>query len=179
MLRRQYGEFFGAVPGRTVQKMLAVIAPEEDAERLYRRLMIHSAAYIREHSLRKRRRLEKFRAGDCTLRSGGIEYRLDSAGNALTPEGAEPVDLPPDRAQALWERDYLLTLFQLPRLRIVARDLRSGTLYREAAAPGEPPEALRRDLLERVGLAGFDPREFDCRFDLRGREVLRDNGPLV
>ena len=179
MLRRQYGEFFGAVPGRTVRKMLAVIAPEEDTERLYRRLMLHSAAYIREHSLRKRRRLEKFRAGACTLRSGGIEYRLGSAGKALTPEGTEAVDLPADRAQALWERDYLLTLFQLPRLRIVARDMRRGTLYREAAAPGEPSETLRRDLLERVELAGFDPREFGCRFDLRGREVLLDNGPLA
>lgn len=177
MIRRQYGEFFGAASKPTMLKMLAVMLPEERPEGVYRRLLIHSAAYIRAHALAKRRRLEHFRRGKYTRSVDGVEYRLDTAGKPLSRQGAEPLVFAPELAKALWERDYLFSLFSLPMLRIVARDVSAGTLYRRVAEAGEVAEADRRDLLERVELAGFDPREFVCRLDRRGRAVLEDSGP--
>ena len=176
MIRRQYGECFGRLPKSTVLKMLAVMLPEEDPEELYRRLLIHSAAYIRAHSLRKRRRLEGFRRGKFTRVIDGVECRLDAAGGPLSREGTEALSPAPERAAQLWERDWLFSLFRLPTLRIVGRDGKNGTLYRERAGAGEVTEAERRDLLERVELAGFDPREFVCRRDRFGRARLEDLG---
>ena len=177
MIRRQYGDSFGQLPKSTVLRMLAVMLPRRNPEKVYRRLLRHTAAYIRRHSLRKRRRLEHFRRGEYTRIVDGVECRLDAAGEPLTREGAEALSLAPERAAQLWERDWLFTLFHLPTLRIVGRDVESGTLYRECAGAVEVAEAERRDLLERVELAGFDPREFVCRRDCRGRAVLEDLGP--
>ena len=177
MIRRQYGEFFGETTREVVQKMLASILPGEDSETLYRRLLIRIAAYIRTHALADRRRLEDFRRGKFSRVIDGVEWRLDVTGEPLSGKGTEALALPPERAAQFWERDWRFSLFYLPLLRIVGRDATSGVLYRQCAGPGEVTEAERRELLERVEIAGFDPGEFVCRRDLRGRARLEDIGP--
>ena len=177
MIRRQYGEIFGENAREVVQTMLATMLPGGEPEALYRRLLIDAAAYTRAHALAKRRRLENFRRGKYTRVVDGVECRLDAAGEPLSREGTEALALAPERAVLFWERDWRFSLFYLPLLRIVGRDVSSGVLYRQCAGPGEVTEAERRDLQERVELAGFDPCEFVCRRDLRGRARLEDIGP--
>ena len=177
MLRRQYGEFFGENPKEVVQKMLAAILPDEEPEALYRRLLTRIAAYTRTHALADSRRFEDFRRGKFSRVIDGVEWRLDVTGEPLSREGTEALALPPERAAQFWERDWIFSLFYLPMLRIVGRDVASGVLYRQCAGPGDVTEAERRDLLERVEAAGFDPCEFVCRRDLRGRARLEDIGP--
>ena len=177
MIRRQYGEFFGESPKAVVQKMLAAMLPGGEPEALYRELLIQIAAYIRTHALADRRRLEAFRRGKFSRVVDGVEWRLDAAGEPLSREGTEALALTPEQAALFWERDWRFSLFYLPMLRIVGRDAPSGVLYRRCAGPGEVTEAERRELLERVEIAGFDPGEFVCRRDLRGRARLEDIGP--
>ena len=173
MLKREFGVVFECVPKRLLVRMLAEF-DASDPEKLYRRLMKFNSEYVRKSKLRRSKRLRQFRDGAAALAENGVRIKYSSCEIPFRLEGTEKITLPPDAATELWERDYILGLYHLPLLRVVARDEAGGGLYRQLSGPREVSAAEREDLFERLALAGFDRKEFDCCTNLAGMAVLRD-----
>ena len=173
MLKREFGAVFSCVPKPRILKMLAVFAPA-DPEGLYRRLLRYDAEYVRRSQMRDMKRLKRFRAGSSTRVLDGIRIKKTVFEVPFPLEDTEKITLPPEEANELWERDYLMSLCHLPLLRVVARDENDGTLYRQLPGSREVTEAERAYLRERLELAGFDREGFDCCVNRAGLAVLRD-----
>lgn len=88
-------------------------------------------------------------------------------------DNTEVVAVAPENAATLWERDFLFTLYALPRLRIVGRDS-NGRLYRERAGSAPVDPERKKPLLRRLELAKFAPEDFDFATDSHGATVLVD-----
>ena len=175
MLKREFGVVFDFAPKPLLVRMLAEI-DSADPEGLYRRLMEYNADYVKNSSMRHGKRLKRFRAGAATLVVDGVRVKYSHCEVPFTLEGTEKIALPPEAANELWERDYILSLYHLPLLRVAARsDTEPGILYRRPAmSGGEVSAADREDLFARLALTGFDRKDFDCCVDLAGTAVLRD-----
>ena len=139
------------------------------------RILTYIAAYVKKSSLRNGKRLKRFRVGAATLAENGIRIKYANWEVPFPLEGTERLSLPPEAANELWERDYIMSLYHLPLLRVVARDEVEGTtLYRWRTGEGEVAAADREALYERLELAGFRREEFDCCVSSTGTALLRD-----
>ena len=83
--------------------------------------MTYAAAYVKKSSLHHGKRLKRFRSGAGTSIETGIRIKYSSWEVPFSLEGTERIALPPEAANELWERDYILSLYRLPLLRVVAR----------------------------------------------------------
>ena len=173
MLKREFGVVFECVPKRLLVRMLAEF-DASDPEELYRRLMDYNAEYVQKSKLRNLKRLKRFRSGEGTLAANGVLIKYSNCEVPYPLDGTEKIALPPDAATELWERDYILGLYHLPLLRVVARDEAGGELYRQLPGSREVPAEEREDLFYRLSLTGFSCEEFDCCTNLAGTAVLRD-----
>ena len=174
MLKRQFGVVFDFAPKTLLVRMLAEIDPA-DPEGAYRRLMTYNADYVKTSCMRRGKRLKRFRAGAATLvANNGIRVKYSHCEVPFSLEGTEKFALPRAAADELWERDYILSLYRLPLLRVVARGGEEILYRRQAMRGGEVSAADREDLFERLALTGFSRTDFDCCLDLAGRAVLRD-----
>ena len=174
MLKREFGLIFESVPKPRIVQMFAEIFPS-DPEGAYRRVLEYSAEYVRKSSMRGGKRLKRFRAGAATLVRDGIRIKYAGCEVPFPLEDTERIALPPEAANELWERDYILSLYHLPLLRVAARDEKDpGILYRRKAGEGEVTSEEREYLFEHLKLTGFDRAEFDCCLDLNGTALLRD-----
>lgn len=176
MLKREFGVVLDFAPKPLLVRMLAEIEPA-DPEGAYRRLMEYNADYVKTRCMHRNKRLKRFRAGESTLVVNGVRVKYSSCAVPFALEGTEKFTLPPDAADELWERDYVLSLYHLPLLRVVARDEAKTpcVLYRRRTKEnGGVSAADREALFERLSLTGFDRKDFDCCVDLSGTAVLRD-----
>jgi|GEM_PF-5418532 len=173
MLKREFGAVFECTPKSLLVRMLSEI-DATDPEGLYRRLMEYNAEYVRKSKLRNHKRLIRFRSGASTDVVDGVRIKHSSCELPFSLEHTDLIALPSDAANELWERDYLLGLYHLPLLRVVARDEATGKLYRQQSGDREVTEEERRDLYERLALTGFRREEFDCCVNRAGLAVLRD-----
>lgn len=176
MLKREFGLLFEFCPKRTLVRMLAEIFPA-DPEGAYLRILTYAAGYVKKSSLHRDKRLKRFRAGAATLVENGVRIKYSRWEEPFPLEGTERIALPPEAANELWERDYILSLYHLPLLRVAARDEAAGPetiLYRWRTENGEVSDADREALYERLALTGFRREEFDCCVGRAGTALLRD-----
>lgn len=176
MLKRELGLLFEFCPKRTLVRMLAEIAPA-DPEEEYLRILKYAAAYVKRSSMHNDKRLNRFRAGAATLVENGVRIKYSRWEVPFPLENTEKIALPPQAATELWERDYILSLYHLPLLRVAARDEAAGPetiLYRWRAEEGEVSAADREALYERLAFTGFPREEFDCCVGRAGTALLRD-----
>lgn len=172
MLKRQFASSIEYLPERVFIEMIARHRP--DPERLFWRLIEYNADYVRCSQLRNGKRLKDFRRGKFTAAADGFEFARRGEGRFFTLENTETLELPEAAALAMWEREFVLGLYGLPRLRIVGRKPGAGVLFRQRAGDAPVDAARREPLVRRLRIAGFDPAEFDFAADLFGRTVLRD-----
>lgn len=174
MLKREFGVVFECVPKTLLVRMLAEF-DASDPEGLYRRLLEYNAEYVRTSKLRNLKRLKQFRAGASTSAVDGVRIKYSNCEVLFPLDGTERIALPPDAATECWERDYILSLYHLPLLRVVARDeADSRLLYRQLPGPRKVTAEEREDLFYRLSLTGFSRDEFDCCTNFAGTAVLRD-----
>ena len=171
MLKRQFGPGLEYFPESF---FVAVISGHrKNPEREFHDVLEYKSRYVRRSQLRHGKRLRDLRRGRFTAVVDGVEMRRRDEGRLFTLENTEVVEVAPEHAVALWERDFVLTLYALPRLRIVGKDPQ-GKLYREQAGSAPVDPERKKPLLERLEMAEFDPADFDFATDLHGRTVLVD-----
>ena len=171
MLKRQFGPGLEYFPESF---FVAVISGRRKRpEREFRDVLEYKSRYVRRSQLRHGKRLRDLRLGRFTTIVDGVEMRRRDEGRLFTLENTEVVDIVPENSGALWERDFIFSLYALPRLRIVGRDS-SGRLYRERAGTSPVDPERKKFLLKRLELAKYDPADFDFATDIHGATVLVD-----
>ena len=172
MLKRQFGPWLEDFPDTFFTAVIA--CHRRHPERDFREVLAYNARYVRNSQLRRGKRLHDLRRGRFTTIVNGVEMRRRDEGRLFTLENTGIVAVGPEHADALWERDFIFSLYALPRLRIVGREPESGRLFREQAGAAPVDPERKRSLLERLKLAQLDPADFDFTTNRFGATVLAD-----
>lgn len=172
MLKRQLAlplEFYSK---REVLLFLSETTPAS-AEKMYYDILEYSSRYVRELQLPKR--IKSFRKHKLII--DGIQ-RKETLLGIYPLENTVTKKLSAERADAVWERDYICSLHCLPLLHTVARVPGSGKIYLQTPGESAVDPQKCEELLERLRICDLSADDFDFCTDRHGRTLLIDKAVL-
>lgn len=173
MLKRQFQLIFEFGTKADLMLIFSIISPGEP-QRLYDDLTAYCVYYVQHLQLPKR--LKWFRRQKNI--QDGIQRRLSPDLRWYSLENTVQKQLTPEKAQEVWERDYVCSLYRLPLLHTVGRIPETGLIYQQSPGPFPHDKAIAEELLERLFVYGLDPEEFEFCTDFSGRTVLVDRATI-
>ena len=173
MLKRQFSFMYEYGTKADLLLLFSILAPQ-DPQRLYDDLWAYTVYYVQHLQLPKR--LKWFRRQKHI--TDGIQRRFSPDLRWYSLENTCRKKSTPEKIQAIWERDYICSLYRLPLLHTVGMIPETCEIFQQkmGSLPCDP--VVAEELRERLVSCGFDPEDFNFCTDFSGRTVLMDKATV-